>query len=185
MRAHSGEHPLDAVDVVPFVLIEGVTMEKCVALAKETPAAVRHSSGGFHYVKAMGLKLEDRGIVQVSMNLTNYEKTPMFPVFEAVKAEAAGYGVNVQESGSSAPFRRLPCTRPPSTSCRFRLFREGRFLRRSCAAHLTPQNTRFIRKPAPVPSAFWQSVRQETVSARAETPLAGEVGAGRAALSSC
>ena len=59
---------------------------------------MRHSSGGLRFVKAMGLALEDRGIVQVSMNLTNYEKTPIFRVFELVKREAARYGVAVLES---------------------------------------------------------------------------------------
>ena len=188
LRTHRGEHPrLGAVDVVPFVPIEGVTMTECVALARETGAAVaerfgipvflyeeaatrpgranledirrgqfeglaekmaspewvpdfgpsqphptagatvigarmpliafninldtdrldvakaiasaiRHSSGGFRFVKAMGIRLADRGIVQVSMNLTNYEKTPMFRVFEAVKREAARHGVAVLES---------------------------------------------------------------------------------------
>ncbi|HEY5617029.1 MAG TPA: glutamate formimidoyltransferase [Vicinamibacterales bacterium] len=67
-------------------------------VAKKIAAAIRFSSGGFRYVKAMGVALEDRGIVQVSINLTNYEKTPMFRVFEAVKREAARYGVNVLES---------------------------------------------------------------------------------------
>ena len=67
-------------------------------VAKKIAAAIRHSSGGFRYVKAMGITLEDRGIVQVSMNLTNYEKTPIFRVFEAVKREAARYGVTVLES---------------------------------------------------------------------------------------
>jgi glutamate formiminotransferase len=67
-------------------------------VAKKVAAAIRHSSGGFRYVKAMGITLEDRGIVQVSMNLTNYEKTPMYRVFEVVKREAARYGVNVLES---------------------------------------------------------------------------------------
>jgi glutamate formiminotransferase / 5-formyltetrahydrofolate cyclo-ligase len=67
-------------------------------VAKHIAAAIRHSSGGFRYVKAMGIALEDRGIVQVSMNLTNYEKTPMFRVFDVVKREAARYGVNVLES---------------------------------------------------------------------------------------
>lgn len=67
-------------------------------VAKKVANAVRHSSGGFRYVKAMGLALEDRGIVQVSMNLTNYEKTPLYRVFEAVKREAARYGVSVLES---------------------------------------------------------------------------------------
>jgi glutamate formiminotransferase / 5-formyltetrahydrofolate cyclo-ligase len=67
-------------------------------VAKTIAAAIRFSSGGFRYVKAMGIALEDRGIVQVSINLTNYEKTPMFRVFEAVKHEAARYGVSVLES---------------------------------------------------------------------------------------
>jgi glutamate formiminotransferase len=188
LRAHSGEHPrMGAVDVVPFIPIEGVTMEQCVALAKETgaaiadefkvpvylyeeaasdpsrrnledirrgefeglaekmrqpawrpdfgpetphvsagasvvgarmpliayninlaterldvakkiAAAIRHSSGGFRYVKAMGIRLEERNIVQVSMNLTNYEKTPIHRVFEVVRREAARYGVTVLES---------------------------------------------------------------------------------------
>jgi glutamate formiminotransferase / 5-formyltetrahydrofolate cyclo-ligase len=188
LRTHAGEHPrLGAVDVVPFVPIEGVTMEDCVALAKDTAAevaerfhvpvflyeeaastparrnledirrgefeglaakmaapdwapdfgpasphpsagasvigarmpliayninlatdrldvarkiaaAIRHSSGGFRFVKAMGIALEGRGIVQVSMNLTNFEKTPMFRVFEVVKREARRYGVDVLES---------------------------------------------------------------------------------------
>jgi glutamate formiminotransferase len=67
-------------------------------VAKKIAAAIRQSSGGFRYVKAAGFKLEDRGIVQVSMNLTNYEKTPIFRVFEAVKREAGRYGVAILES---------------------------------------------------------------------------------------
>jgi glutamate formiminotransferase len=67
-------------------------------VAKKVAAAIRFSSGGFRFVKAMGVRLEARGIVQVSMNLTNYEKTPIFRVYEAVKREAARYGVSVLES---------------------------------------------------------------------------------------
>jgi len=67
-------------------------------VAKKIAAAIRHSSGGYRYVKAAGFKLDDRGIVQVSMNLTNYEKTPIFRVFETVKREAARYGVAILES---------------------------------------------------------------------------------------
>jgi glutamate formiminotransferase / 5-formyltetrahydrofolate cyclo-ligase len=67
-------------------------------VAKKIAAGIRMSSGGYRYVKAMGIALEDRGVVQVSMNLTNYEKTPMFRVFETVKREAGRYGVNVLES---------------------------------------------------------------------------------------
>jgi glutamate formiminotransferase / 5-formyltetrahydrofolate cyclo-ligase len=67
-------------------------------VAKKIAAGIRFSSGGFRFVKAMGIELKDRGIVQVSMNLTNYEKTPIFRVFELVKREAARYGVTVLES---------------------------------------------------------------------------------------
>ena len=69
-----------------------------VDVAKKIAAAIRQSSGGLRFVKAMGLPLADRGIVQVSMNLTHYEKTPIFRVFELVKREAARYGVPVLES---------------------------------------------------------------------------------------
>jgi glutamate formiminotransferase len=69
-----------------------------IDVAKKIAAAVRFSSGGFRFVKAMGVTLAHRGIVQVSMNLTNYEKTPIHRVFEAVKREAARYGVSVLES---------------------------------------------------------------------------------------
>jgi glutamate formiminotransferase len=67
-------------------------------VARKIAAGIRMSSGGFRFVKAMGIELKDRGVVQVSMNLTNYEKTPIFRVFEVVKREAARYGVNVLES---------------------------------------------------------------------------------------
>jgi glutamate formiminotransferase len=67
-------------------------------VAKKIAAAIRHSSGGFRFVKAAGFKLDDRGLVQVSMNLTNYEKTPIFRVFETVKREAERYGVSILES---------------------------------------------------------------------------------------
>jgi glutamate formiminotransferase len=68
-------------------------------VAKKIAAAIRFSSGGYRFVKAMGVRLDEReGIAQVSMNLTHYEKTPIFRVFETVKREAARYGVSVLES---------------------------------------------------------------------------------------
>jgi glutamate formiminotransferase len=69
-----------------------------IDVARKIAAAIRQSSGGFRFVKAMGVNLDDRGIVQVSMNLTNFEKTPIFRVFEVVKREARRYGVAVLES---------------------------------------------------------------------------------------
>jgi len=67
-------------------------------VAKKIAAAVRYSSGGLPHVKAMGVALEDRGIVQVSMNLTNYEQTPISLVFDTVVREAERYGVAVLEN---------------------------------------------------------------------------------------
>jgi glutamate formiminotransferase / 5-formyltetrahydrofolate cyclo-ligase len=67
-------------------------------VAKKIASAIRHSSGGLRYVKAMGVTLDDRNLAQVSMNLTNYERTPVFRVFEMVKREAARYGVTILES---------------------------------------------------------------------------------------
>ncbi|HXD73711.1 MAG TPA: glutamate formimidoyltransferase [Vicinamibacterales bacterium] len=187
LRRHSGVHPrLGAVDVVPFVPLQGATMAQCVAIAKATGAAaanrfgvpvylyeeaasnpirtrledirrgafeglrdkmslpewapdfgprhphpsagasvvgarhiliaynvnldsdrldvaraiaktIRQSSGGLPFVKAMGVRL-DSHLVQVSMNLTNYERTPMWVVYDAVVQEAVRHGVKVRGS---------------------------------------------------------------------------------------
>lgn len=67
-------------------------------IAKRIASAIRHSSGGLRFVKAMGVMLEERNLAQVSMNLTNYQKTPIFRVFELVKREAERYGVTILES---------------------------------------------------------------------------------------
>ncbi len=56
---------------------------------------VRHISGGLHYCKGIGIELKDRGIVQVSMNMTDYTKTALYRVFELIRMEARRYGVNV------------------------------------------------------------------------------------------
>lgn len=66
-----------------------------VEIAKRIAKAIRFSSGGFRYVKAMGVPLASRNLVQVSMNLTDFEQTPVHRVFEAVRAEAERYGVPV------------------------------------------------------------------------------------------
>ena len=187
LRSHDGVHPrMGAVDVVPFIPLNGATMQECVELATSTAAlvaerfgvpvflyedaaanderrslseirrggangvalrmrqaawrpdfgpaaphptagataigarpiliafninlasnrlgvarriasAIRASSGGLPHVKALGMQL-DSGIVQVSMNLTNYKETSMTTAFDAVTREAAQDGVRVLES---------------------------------------------------------------------------------------
>ena len=66
-----------------------------VSIAKKIARVVRASSGGLMYVKALGIKLGDRNLAQVSMNLTNFKKTPMHVVFNLVKSEAERYGVPI------------------------------------------------------------------------------------------
>jgi glutamate formiminotransferase / formiminotetrahydrofolate cyclodeaminase len=63
------------------------------AIARDIARTVRESNGGLPYVKAVGVTLASRGLVQVSMNLTNFEKTPLHVAFEAVQREAEGRGV--------------------------------------------------------------------------------------------
>ena len=64
-------------------------------IAKDIAARVRHSSGGYAFIKALGIMLEERHIAQVSMNLTDYTHTAVYRAYEAVKMEARRYGVNV------------------------------------------------------------------------------------------
>src|SRR5215470_2982583 len=67
-----------------------------VEVAKKVAKAIRYSSGGLRYVKAAGFEV--RGMAQVSMNLTDFEQTPIARVFEFVRREAARYGVLPQSS---------------------------------------------------------------------------------------
>ncbi len=66
-----------------------------VAIAKKIAKTIRFSSGGFRFVKSMGVMLGTRNLAQVSINLTDFEQTPMHLVFETVRREAERYGVPV------------------------------------------------------------------------------------------
>lgn len=66
-----------------------------LTVASNIGKIIRRSSGGFDCVKAMGVMLEDRNIAQVSINMTDFTRTPLYRVLELVKAEAARYGVHV------------------------------------------------------------------------------------------
>ncbi len=64
-------------------------------VANKIARAIRAANGGFKYCKAIGVMLEDRNIAQVSMNLVNYEGTPIYYVFEMVRALADRYGARI------------------------------------------------------------------------------------------
>ena len=93
MNAKSGCTAVGArVSLVAFNVNLGTdNLEVADAIAKK----IRFIGGGLRFVKAIGLKLEERNIVQVSMNLVNYEKTAVYRAFEMVKMEAKRYGVPV------------------------------------------------------------------------------------------
>ena len=116
---------MGAVDVVPFIPIRNVTMEEAVALSKEVgkEVAKRYNLPVFLYEKSasaphrenlaavrkgefegmaekikqpeMGVELKDRGITQVSINMTDYTRTSLYRAFELVRVEARRYGVSI------------------------------------------------------------------------------------------
>lgn len=66
-----------------------------IQIANAIARVIRQSSGGFQYIKAGGVEIKERGITQVTMNITDYRKNSIYRVFETVKMEAKRYGVNV------------------------------------------------------------------------------------------
>lgn len=64
-------------------------------IANKIAKTIRESSGGMKWIKAIGVMLEERNIAQVSINMINYTKTPMYRVFENVRFEAERYGVHI------------------------------------------------------------------------------------------
>ncbi len=66
-----------------------------INIANKISKIIREAGGGLKYVKAIGVMLEERNIAQVSINMVNYQKTPLYRVFELVRAEAKRYGVTI------------------------------------------------------------------------------------------
>ncbi len=88
-----------AVGARPFLIAYNVNLESDdIATAKAIGKAVRESSGGFKSVKGMGFMIEELGIAQVSMNLTDYKTTGMQTVFDEITRQAAEAGIQIRES---------------------------------------------------------------------------------------
>lgn len=98
----SALHPSAGATVVgarmPLVAFNVNLGTSDMRIANSIARAVRHIGGGLRFVKALGIEMQDRGIVQVSMNLTNYTKTPIYRVMEMIRAEARRYGVPIISS---------------------------------------------------------------------------------------
>ena len=92
-------HPTAGATVVgarKFLIAYNINLGTAdVGIAKKIAKTIRFSSGGFRYVKSMGVALASRNLAQVSINLTDFEQTPMHLVFETVRREAERHGVPV------------------------------------------------------------------------------------------
>ena len=92
-------HPTAGVVAVgarmPLVAFNVNLSTSDVTIANNIAKIIRGSSGGFKYCKGIGVMLEERNVAQVSMNMVNYEGTPLYRVFEMIRVEAARYGVHI------------------------------------------------------------------------------------------
>ena len=94
-------HPSAGATVVgarQFLIAFNINLDTSnVQIAKKIANCIREAKGGYRYVRAMGVSVQvgGRDVAQVTINMVNYQGTPLFRVFETVKSEAARYGVNV------------------------------------------------------------------------------------------
>ena len=95
-------HPTAGITAIgarmPLVAFNVNLATSDVEIAKKIAKVIRGSSGGFRSCKAMGFMLEDRGIAQVSMNMVNYEDTPLYVVYEMIRSLAERYGTYIVDS---------------------------------------------------------------------------------------
>ncbi len=111
-------HPTAGATVVgarKFLIAYNILLNTSdVEIAKRIAKTIRTSSGGLPCVKAMGVMLESRRLAQVSMNLTDFEQTPIHVVFDRVRVEAVRYGASVVSSEliGLIPRRALAATTP-------------------------------------------------------------------------
>lgn len=95
-------HPTAGATVIgarKFLVAFNVNLRtRDLSIAKQIANAVRASSGGLCAVKGIGVSLEDKGMVQVSMNIVDYEKNALYRVLEMIRFEARRWGVEVAET---------------------------------------------------------------------------------------
>ena len=88
-----------AVGARKFLIAYNINLDTHdLEIARRIARSIRHSSGGQPFVKAIAVNLRSRGLAQVSMNLTDFEQTPLQSVFARVKSEAARHGVAIAGS---------------------------------------------------------------------------------------
>lgn len=95
----TGIHPTAGITAIgarmPLVAFNVNLDTSNLEIADKIAKNVRHLSGGLRYCKAIGIMLEDRNIAQVSMNMTDFTKTPLYRAFELIRIEAKRWGVGI------------------------------------------------------------------------------------------
>jgi glutamate formiminotransferase/formiminotetrahydrofolate cyclodeaminase len=149
-----------------------------VAIAKRIAKTIRFSSGGLPCVKAMGVDLRTRNLAQVSMNLTDFEQTPVHLVFETVKREAERYGVAIASSELIGFIPRRAIEMAAEFYLQFENFSSGRVLENRLEEALAEEPAAQTGNLAALAEPFLAAVAQPTA-----TPGGGSVAALAGALS--
>ncbi len=95
-------HPTAGVTAVgarEFLIAYNINLNtEDINIAKNIASSIRESSGGLRFIQAKGMLLSEKKCTQVSINILNYKKAPLYRIFEIVKMEAARYGITILES---------------------------------------------------------------------------------------
>ena len=121
-----------------------------VSVAKQIAKAIRFSSGGLRHVKAIGLDLKSRGVAQVSINLTDFEQTPLHRVFEMVKREAERHGCAVTGSEIIGLIPRKAIEASAEYYLQFENFLSARVLENRLAAVMEARSSPKAAEPEPM-----------------------------------
>ncbi len=162
---------------VPLIAYNVDLESRDLAAAKAIAKTVRFSSGGLPHVKALGLELASRGCVQVSMNLTNVDETPIHVAYDAVRREAEARGIRVARSEIVGLVPRSALLQSAEFFLRLEGFDRGQVLEDRLEAVLS-------QEPAVEAAALGASLTSflNAVSAGTPTPGGGTVAAGAGAM---
>lgn len=177
-------HPTAGATVVgarKFLIAYNIVLNtRDVEVAKKIAKAVRFSSGGLRYVKAMGVYLDARNLAQVSMNLTDFEQTPLHRVFEMVKSEAERYGTSIAGSEIIGLIPRRAIDMAAEHLLRFENFTPSHVLEKRLEDALTAGAAARAQSLAAMIEPFLAAVAQPTAA-----PGGGSVAAIAGALAAC
>jgi glutamate formiminotransferase len=128
----SSPHPTGGATIVgarmPLIAFNVNLDSQDIHAARDIAAAVRESSGGLPHVKALGLMLEHRGLAQVSMNLTDYTRTPIQSAFDEVARQAEARGIEILDSELIGLIPQAALAATTAERLKLRDFREDQVL---------------------------------------------------------